>query len=134
MPVTDLEQLLNQQKKRIIELAKKRDKLRSDLDAVESELESLGVGSSSNRSRLVGRPRVKNKLPLHKAVYQTLEESPEGLSLVDLEEKVLATGYKTKAANFGNVLYQCLYNRPKLFRKDPKTGNYKVVSKATRKS
>ncbi|QDU80322.1 hypothetical protein Pla110_20490 [Polystyrenella longa] len=133
MPVSDLELMLNKQKKRIIELAKKRDKLRAELDTVESELENLGVASAPKRSKLVRRPRVKNKMPLHKTVYEVLEQNPKGLTINELKDKVLETGYQTKSADFGNVLYQCLYNRPKMFRKDDKTGAYKVVGKTTRK-
>ncbi|MAT14189.1 MAG: hypothetical protein CMJ46_02855 [Planctomyces sp.] len=134
MPVNDLEQMLNQQKKRIIDLAKKRDKLRTELDAVESELATLGVTSASRRSKLVRRPRVKNKMPLHKAVYEVLEQNPKGLTIAELKDKVLETGYQTRSADFGNVLYQCLYNRPKMFRKDDKTGTYKAAGgKTTRK-
>ena len=54
-----------------------------------------------------------------------LGDTPKGLSLDDLVAKVRASGYKTKAKSFTNVVYQCVYNAKAIYR-DKKKGTYRI--------
>jgi hypothetical protein len=53
------------------------------------------------------------------------------MPLSELADKVLASGYRTKASNFKNVLYQSLY-KAKHIRRDKKTGNYLIKQRGRR--
>jgi hypothetical protein len=72
-----------------------------------------------------GVSRAKNERSLKEVVTELLGKNKQGLTLHDLAEKVLATGYKTTSTNFKNTLYQTLYHHDGI-RLDKETGLYSL--------
>ena len=134
LSVAELEALLARQKNRVTSLGKKRAKLQAELNSVEDQLQSLqGPAAPAPRARKkTGRrgKRPKNVQPLAAVVSGILGKIPKGLSLDDLVAQVIASGYKTKAKSFSNVVYQCVYNS-KAIQRDKKSGAYRLKAAKT---
>ncbi len=127
LSVAALERMLQKRKSILETLASRREKLQRDLEKVESRISSLegrrgGISTLTRR-----RKRPKNEKSLSKVVTEILSRSKTGYTLSKLTEKVLATGYKSGSSDFKNVLYQCLYNSPRI-EHERETGNYKLKS------
>ena len=126
MTVSDLERLLDTKKTQLNAALKKRATFLKDLEQVEKRIRELeGKPRTTRKKTRRVRRRARNKVPLPAVVTEILAKSKKGLSLSELREKVLATGYKSNSANFKNVLYQCLYNSKK-FIHDEKTKTYRL--------
>lgn len=126
LSVAELEKLLATKKDRLASLAEKRTALQTSLNAVEQELSSLrGPTSSSPRRKKRRGKRPRNSQSLATVVNEILKKNPGGQTLADLVSKVSASGYKTKAKNFTNVVYQCVYNSTTIGR-DKKSGLYRL--------
>lgn len=126
--VAELQRMLERKRSRLAALLKKRQSLQKSLAAVEKQIAVLeGPKSRSGtqkRRRKPGR-RVKNARPLHAVVTEILSKTKAGLKISNLAEKVVATGYKSKSANFKNVLHQTIYNSDNIVR-DKQTGKYRL--------
>ena len=131
LSVAELEALLARQKNRVTSLGKKRAKLQAELNSVEDQLQSLqGPAAPAPRARKKTSrrgKRLKNVQSLAAVVSGILGKIPKGLSLDDLVAQVIASGYKTKAKSFSNVVYQCVYNS-KAIQRDKKSGTYRLKS------
>lgn len=131
LSVAELEALLARQKNRVTSLGKKRAKLQAELNSVEDQLQSLqGPAAPAPRARKKTSrrgKRPKNVQSLAAVVSGILGKIPKGLSLDDLVAQVIASGYKTKAKSFSNVVYQCVYNS-KAIQRDKKSGTYRLKS------
>lgn len=136
MSVAQLAELLSEQKGRLGELKKRRTALERELGSVVAEIEVLeGAGTGRGRGRkasaggvkTVRRRRSKNAKSLKTVVTEVLGANKKGLSLQEVHDSVLGSGYKTKSKNFKNVLYQCLYHTDD-FMRDEKAGVYKLKS------
>jgi len=128
LSVADLQRLLERKQARLAALLKKRQSLQKTLAKVEKQIAGLEGSKSRSgtqkRRRKPGR-RVKNARPLNVVVTEILSKTKAGLKVADLTVKVLATGYKSKSANFKNVVHQTLYNSDKIVR-DKVTGKYRL--------
>ena len=131
LSVAELEALLARQKSRVTSLGKKRAKLQAELNSVDDQLQSLqGPAAPAPRARKKTSrrgKRPKNVQSLAAVVSGILGKIPNGLSLDDLVAHVIASGYKTKAKSFSNVVYQCVYNS-KAIQRDKKSGTYRLKS------
>ena len=128
LSVAELQRMLESKQSRLATLLKKRQSLQKTLATVEKQIAALEgpkprTGTQKKR-RKPGR-RVKNARPLHVVAGEILAKTKAGLKVADLADKVLATGYKTKSANFKNVVHQTLYNAENIVR-DEKTGKYRL--------
>ena len=134
LSVAELEALLARQKNRVTSLGKKRAKLQAELNSVEDQLQSLqGPAAPAPRARKKTSrrgKRPKNVQSLAAVVSGILGKIPKGLSLDDLVAQVIASGYKTKAKSFSNVVYQCVYNS-KAIQRDKKSGAYRLKAAKT---
>lgn len=91
-------------------LARKRDRLREQLEAVEQEIRDLGGDSDTAVRR---RPR--NEMNLVEALQVVLKGRELGVT--EAADAVLSeTGYQTSAANFRTIVNQTLL-REKAFKK-----------------
>ena len=128
LSVADLQRMLERKQSRLAALLKKRQSLQKTLATVEKQIAALEGSKSRSgtqkRRRKPGR-RVKNARPLHVVVTEILSKTKAGLKVADLAEKVAATGYKSKSANFKNVVHQTLYNSDNIVR-DKQTGKYRM--------
>lgn len=141
LSIADLEAALLQKREYQAELVTRRQKLERELSEIDGEIAALGGGSSPRRGRPPGKksakkakgrrgaprgPRPENKMTMKGAVTKVLEKSKSGLTLSETAAAVLKLGYKSNAANFENVVYQCLYNNAEFSKGDD--GKYNVTS------
>ncbi len=141
LSVSQLEKVLLAKKSMLENLVVKRDKLRSELSSLDSQIRGLagddatseGEEAPRRRGRPKGSlnkarrgPRAKNKQSLKGLVREELLKAKKGLTLDELIAAVEATGYKSKAAKFRNVLYQCLFHGEN-FQKDAETKRWVLV-------
>ena len=137
LSVAQLERLLSDKKGELATLGQKKANLQSQLASVDKALDSLkgatapaAAPAPARRKKKRGRrgKRPKNTQTLPEVVAGILGKTPKGLSLKDLVAAVLGSGYKTKAKNFSNVVYQCVYNSKTIYR-DEKSGTHRLKAK-----
>ncbi len=137
LSVTQLERLLTDKKGQLATLGQKKANLQAQLASVDRQLDSLQGANASEAAPAPARRKKKRrrrrKLPknaqsLGAVVTGILGKTPKGLSLKDLVAAVLDSGYKTKAKNFSNVVYQCVYNAKTIYR-DDKSGTHRLKAK-----
>lgn len=111
--ITQLERLLAHRSTELSRLERERNKLQRRLTSVEHKIATVGGPASEGKVRVSGRSgrkRHKNEKSLKILVGEILGQNKKGLSLKQLTDKVLKTGYKTSSANFSNTVYQAVYN------------------------
>ena len=147
LSVAQLERLLTDKKGELATLGQKKSNLQAQLASVDKQLDSLqganapaapaapaaaaAAAAPARRKKKRGR---RGKLPrnaqsLGAVVTGILGKTPKGLNLKDLVAAVLDSGYKTKAKNFTNVVYQCVYNAKKTIYRDDKSGTHRLKAK-----
>jgi hypothetical protein len=104
--VAELERVLQSRRLKLQKLLQRRDRLRQELSRLEEQIIEISGIAKTRRTRR----RPKNTKTLLTAVQETLAEHIKGLSLRELSDKVLSSGYKTSSTNFSNTLYQTLYH------------------------
>ena len=124
--LSDLERILDERKSQAQELGKRRDQLTKELAKIELELQGI-IGTKRKGARKGARrgKRLKNERSLREIIFDLLGKSKKGITLADLELKVLEAGYKSSSKNFSNMIYQCLYNSQGVVQ-DPETGCYRI--------
>ncbi|MBC8113596.1 MAG: hypothetical protein H7062_04410 [Candidatus Saccharimonas sp.] len=124
--LSDLERILDERKGQAQELGKRRDQLTKELAKIETELQGILGSKRRGPKKGVRRgKRPKNERSLREIVFDLLGKSKKGITLADLEPKVLEAGYKSSSKNFSNMIYQCLYNSQGVVN-DPETGCYRI--------
>lgn len=124
MTLAQLERALEKKRTKLDDLHSRRDSLQQQLAKVESQIAGIagraGAGGGGVRKR---RKRPKNAQSLKAYVNDILGRNKKGLTLAELHEKLEQTDYRSRAQNFRNVLYQCLYNSDDI-QQDKSTGKY----------
>ena len=113
LSVAQIEQVLEQQKSLLHQLTSKRDALISELKDLDKQIHVLA--GKRGRGRIAKLPtgrRVRNEKSLRALLGEILAKHKKGLTKKELMEKVLASGYKSNAKNFGMIVYLNLYNKP----------------------
>ncbi len=142
LTVAQLEKLLLAKKSKLEDLVVKRDKLRQELNSLDEQIQSLGGGESPapadeegprrrgrpKGSKNKGRrgPRVKGQKSLKTLVAEELQKAKKGLTIDELIAAVQASGYKSKADKFKNVMYQCLFHGEN-FQRDAESKRWVLV-------
>ena len=117
LSVSEIQVLLSKKQRRLQTLETRREKLVASLRRIEQEIAAI-------KGRGVSGPRPKNEKPLLDYVTDILGRNKSGLTLAELEKKVLAAGYKTNSGNFSNVIYQGIYHCDDVIH-DPEVGRYR---------
>jgi hypothetical protein len=125
MTLTQLERALEKKRSRLQVLQSRRDSLQQQLSRVEGQIAGIAGRGASPGGVRKRRKRPKNTQSLKAYVDDVLARNKKGLTLAELHEKITATGYKSRARNFRNVLYQCLYNSSDV-QLDKSTGRYSL--------
>jgi hypothetical protein len=82
---------------------------------------------ATKRKRVAVKKRAKNERTAKDWAIEILGQEKKGLSLKDLANRMLESGYKTTSANFSMALYQVLHNarnKGETFDGNVKTGNW----------
>lgn len=124
MSLAELEQLMNAKRSQIDTLLRKKERIQEQMDEIDRQIADIS-GGLGGYGGIGSRPR--NAKSLHATVIELLKKNKKGMSLSELAEGVMATGYKSTSKNFKNVLYQCLYNASDITH-DDETGKYISVA------
>src|SRR5262245_49468830 len=121
--VAELERVLRKRKLVLERKIQERNRLRKALWQLEREI--VAIGGANGMPRKIRR-RPKNSKTLLVAVTDALTRHKKGLSVKDLANDVLASGYKTSSTDFHNTLYQSLYHNSDKLLHDAKTHTYRL--------
>jgi hypothetical protein len=124
LTVAQLERILLRKKAALEKLLRQRTQLQKKLALVERRIVEIGGGEGPKPR--TPRRRPKNSKTLLVAVTEMLTQHKKGLTLRDLANKLLASGYKTSSTNFQNTLYQCLYHNSDKLAHDAKNHTYRI--------
>ena len=124
--VAQLEKILSKRKTKLEGLVQQGKRLQKKLSQLEKRILEIGGVVREGRKARRPRRRPKNAKTLIEAVGETLAQHKKGLSLRDLANNLLESGYKTFSANFHNTLYQCLYHNTDKLVHDAKTHTYSL--------
>ena len=125
MTLAQLEKELEKKRTRLDKLQSQRASLQQQLARVEAQISGIAGRSAGAGVVRKRRKRPKNSQSLKDYVKDVLSRNKKGLSLAELHEKLEQTDYKSRAQNFRNVLYQCLYNNDD-FQQDKASGKYSL--------
>jgi hypothetical protein len=93
-------------------LTRERDSLRQRLASVEATIRHLsGGGAPATGERL----KAGNTQTLLEALSNVLTKAGKPLSVIEIMEKVEASGYRSRAANFRGLVNQTLHREKKIF-------------------
>jgi hypothetical protein len=124
LTVAQLERILLRKKAALEKLLRQRTQLQKKLAQVERRIVEIGGGEGGKPRPPRRRP--KNSKTLLVAVTEMLSQHKKGLTLRDLANRLLASGYKTSSTNFQNTLYQCLYHNSDKLAHDAKNHTYRI--------
>ncbi len=148
LSLAQLQQMVDSKASQLMGLRTKRAKVQQELDELDRLIQQTegtqGQKSSVAKKSVAGstsatRPgkkkkkvakkgkgtRAKNARSAKSIAEEILKKEPQGLSLNELADRVLANGFKSNSVSFKNTLYQSLYNSRKagkIFDFDDKTG------------
>ena len=95
--------------------------------------ETAGVATKKKKKKVTRKKklnRAKNVKSAKQYAKEILSKEPQGLTLNDLADRILSSGYQTKSKNFKAPLYQSLYNdrkAGKTFAYNEATGRWKLL-------
>ena len=107
LSLQQLERLIDKRRRDLARLQKQRAKAQKRLDAIDAKITAAGGSSGGGRSG-TGRTRARNESSLQDAIHHILSKSGGPMSVGDIHDKVLSTGYKSNAANFRGIVNQTL--------------------------
>ncbi len=126
LTVAQLEKILLRKKSALEKLMRQRSQLRKKLAQVERRIVEIGGVEGERGKPRPLRRRPKNPKTLLLTVTALLAQHKKGLTLRDLANRLLDSGYKTSSTNFQNTLYQCLYHNSDKIAHDAKNHTYRI--------
>jgi len=124
--VAQLETMLLRRKTALEKLVRKRAQLQKKLAQVEQRIVQTGGKAVERGEGQAPRRRPKNPNTLLATVTEMLAQHKAGLTLRELANRLLDSGYKTSSTNFQNTLYQCLYPNSDKIAHDAKAHRYRI--------
>ena len=107
LTLSQLERLLDQRRRDLAKLQRQRSRIQKRLDTIDAKIHAAGGTAGGGRGS-AGRSRVRNELSLQDAIHHVLSKTSGPMPVGDIMDKVLATGYKSKSANFRGIVNQTL--------------------------
>lgn len=115
LSIAELERMLNERRRGVQKLEKKRATLQRKIDLLDREIASLGGDGAVSGSR-AGGARGRNNVSLVSALETVLKEkSPQGVG--EIVDAVRAGGYHSKSDNFRGIVNQTLIREKRRFTK-----------------
>jgi HB1, ASXL, restriction endonuclease HTH domain len=114
MNILDLERVLNDRKRLLDKLLKKRTKAQAKVDAVDAEIAKVSGGAISLGGRGPGS-RAHNDRPLPDYIEEVLAKNGKPMKVGDIMTGVQAAGYKSNSKSFKNIVNQQLIKERKRF-------------------
>jgi hypothetical protein len=100
LSIVELERLLNSQRSAVNKLLKRRGVIQRKLDGIDREITKLGGGSG-------GGGGTRNSISLPTAMEAALKKHGT-MRVGDIVDAVVASGYRSKSANFRGIVNQTL--------------------------
>jgi hypothetical protein len=120
--------MLNERRSALQKLSKQRADAQRKVDAIDREIARLGGNGAVRRGRPpgsgVGGGRVRNEVSLVASIESALKKG-DPMSVGDIVDNVLSSGYKSKSANFRGIVNQTLIKERKRFS-SPSRGMYQL--------
>jgi len=111
--IADLQRILAERQSDLKKLYKQRTRAERELDAIDREIAKLeGAGRGGRRGG-----RARNERSLVDTLEDVLRSNGSPMSVGEILEAVLATGYRSNAANFRSIINQQLIKERKRFQK-----------------
>ena len=114
MNILDLERVLNDRKRLLEKLMKKRAKAQLKVDAIDSEISKVSGGAISLGGRGTGS-RAHNDRPLPDYIEEVLGKNGKPMKVGDIVAAVQSAGYKSNSKSFKNIVNQQLIKERKRF-------------------
>lgn len=122
--ITELHAELRRRVRERDKLLKKRDRLIDQVEAIDAQLDEMGVelveaaggrGGKGGVGRTASGKRFRNEMSLVESLHSTLKGKQMGVS--ELADAVRANGYKTTSPNFRTIVNQALINNTNRFKR-----------------
>ena len=104
LSLSQLERMLNQRRRELSRLTRKRAAAQRKLDDIDEKLRRLG-GNGSLRG---GGRRARNDKPLVEVIHEVLQKSARPLRVSAIAEAVSSAGYRSNSDNFRGIVNQML--------------------------
>jgi hypothetical protein len=114
LTISVLEQMLAKRRAELEKLNKERQRIVKQLAAVDAQLREIG-GSAGDDSKVTRTGRARNDKSLVMTLEEVLSKSTKPLSVGDIVQGVLDSGYHSTAANFRAMVNQTLIRERKRF-------------------
>jgi hypothetical protein len=119
LSVAELEQMLEARRSELSELESRRNKLAAELEQCDARISELTGARGRGRGRKVKRRRPgrpggggggRKQPALKSVIVEVLQKSKKPLSVDEIVDRVLATGYRSKSDEFRKVAYLNLFH------------------------
>jgi hypothetical protein len=115
LTISVLEQMLAKRRAELDKLTKERQRILKQLAAVDAQLREIGGSSTGDDSNVTRSGRARNDKSLVMTLEEVLGKSTKPLSVGDIVQGVLDSGYHSTAANFRAMVNQTLIKERKRF-------------------
>jgi hypothetical protein len=106
LSLVQLEKLMQSRRADVARLTRLRDQFQKKLNGIEAKL-AIAAGGIGGRMGAGGK-RARNDASLQDVIHQVLTKAGGPVSVGDIRDKVLATGYRSTSANFRGIVNQTL--------------------------
>lgn len=117
MNIVDLERVLNDRKKQLNKLMKRRAKAQAKVDSIDAEIAKVSggaVGGGGGGGRGTGT-RASNDRPLPDYIEEVLSKHGKPMRVGEIMTAVQAAGYRSNSKSFKNIVNQQLIKERKRF-------------------
>ena len=125
MNIVELQRILNERKRQLDKLMRRREKLQKQVDAIDAEIGKVagdGVGGGSSGGGGNGRSgggagsRARNDRPLPDYIEEVMGKNGKPMRVGEIVDAVKSAGYKSNSASFKNIVNQMLIKERKRFQ------------------
>jgi hypothetical protein len=106
LTLAQLEELMQTRRAELGRLLRQREKLQKRLEAIESRINAVAGAAARGANGKASRAR--NHVSLQDAIHRVLSKAGGALSVGDIVDKVLASGYRSHSVNFRGIVNQTL--------------------------
>lgn len=115
LTIAQLQRVLDSRRSELVKLQRQRAKLQKKLNQIDRKIDRVGgeAGGGSgagavNGARRGGGRRARNAQSLNDTMEAVLRSAGKPLSVTDIMEGALASGYRSSSANFRGIVNQTL--------------------------
>lgn len=116
MNIAELQRILNERQREVDRMARRREKLQQQIDAIDAEIEKLSGGEAAGGGN-DGGGRAKNTRPLPEYIEEALSKNGgKPMRVGEIVEAVQSAGYRSNSRSFKNIVNQQLIKERKRFQ------------------